>query len=650
MRVEATLRRADVPIRRYWLVGIGGCAALASVAVESVAEPARSSIVVGLALLGIAASGLGMREKISRALPRLVLDANLLIAVAVIGICLLGKWSEAAVVAWLFAVLTLLEALALDRPRDMIRRRLALNPLTAMVIKPDKTIEAHPISAIAVGHRIRVLAGMHIPVDGRVTSGRCLVDQTSVTGEQRPVEMQSDDLVFAGSRVEQGTVEIAVTAGGDESLLARNLRAVEEALASRTPSQQIVDRLMRVYIPIVVGIALATALGPPLLSGESFSAWSYRALVLLVVACPFALSTSVPTAIASALAAAVHRGVLVRDGARLEALRRLKVVAFAKAGILTEGRPRVSDVVSVGSASARGALVMAAALSSRSDHPLSAATSAQWAAGDDIWPLPTLEGVEALAGRGVCGYMDGRKIVLGNPRYVAQSNAFPPGTDTVLARLEAEGKTTLVLARDGIAIAVIAAFDAVRRSGREAVDALRALDVKTVLLSGDNVGTAEVVGRLVGIDHVRAELRPDQKIEVLTSLANDQHTVGMVADDTPEALTRPAAGITFAINAIGSGIADADVTLMGTDLRKVPELIVLSRRLRAILVQNIAIAFGVKLVLLVLLVLTFAGAITLSMAIATDLAASAIVVANGRRLLRVQESRRDRPLEAQPTL
>lgn len=639
------MHRAAVPIERYWLVGVGGCAALSSVAVESVGDPARNSIVIGLALLGIAASGLGMREKKSRALPRLVLDANLLIAVAVIGICLLGKWSEAAVVAWLFAVLKLLEALVLDRPRDMIRRRLALSPPTAMVVKANGASEECPAAEVTIGSRIRVLAGMRIPLDGKVAGGRCFVDESPVTGDSVSVEKRRGDPVFAGSIAAQGVLDIIVTATANESLFALTLRVVEEAMASRIPLQQFVDRLVRIFIPIAVGVALVTALAPPLLLGQSFSLWSYRALVLLVIAYPFALVRSVQVALASALAATVKLAALIKDGVHLEALRHLKLVVFAKAGVLTEGRPRVSDVVGVGSVSSRAALVMAAALSSQSTHPIAAAITAQWASTGDLWPLPKVDDLEVLPGRGMRGFIDGRRIMLGSPRFVAVTNKFPPEVEGALARLLAECKTTIVLARDGVATAVIAMFDPLRHSARQAVEELRTLGIKACLLSGDDVRSTEVAGGLIGIDDVRAALLPAEKVALLPSLGEEQRTVAAVGRGTQDASMLTAAGVGISIAAAEDPANNTQVALLGRDLRKIPQLIALSRQLHAVLIQNIAIAIGAKLVLLALAV---SGAITLWMAIVAELVACAVVVANSQRLSGAQGSRGNRPLGSRP--
>ncbi len=385
------------------------------------------------------------------------------------------------------------------------------------------------------------------------------------------------------------------------------------------------------YIPVIVLIALATAVMPPLLLGEPFAVWSYRALVLLVIACPCALVISTPVTIVSGLAAAARRGILVKGGAHLEAARRLSAVAVDKTGTLTQGRPVVTDLVQVASVAPQTAIVMAAALSTRSDHPVSGAIAEYWSANSDGWPMPAVDTVEAIPGRGIQALLDGRRLMLGNHRFIEEANACSPATEAALERLESEGKTTVILARDGAAVAVIAVADPVRETSREAIASLHGLDVRTVMLSGDNPRTAAVVGALVGIDDVRGGLLPEQKLKAMSELVREYGTVGMVGDGINDAPALAGAGIGFAMGAAGSdtAIETADVALMDDDLRKIPELILLSRRTHAILVQNITVALGIKFVFLVLAVL---GKSTLWMAIFADLGASLIVVANGLRL------------------
>lgn len=616
---------------RYWLLAIGGCAALAAEAVVWMGQPETGPYTIALALLGIALTGKEVLEKGLKALVRLRLNINLLMTIAVAGAVAIGKWPEAAVVIWLFAVAELLEALSLDRARRAIRQLLALAPETASVATADGTWEERPVAAIGIGDHVRVLAGMRIPLDGRVRDGRSAVNQAPITGESVPVEKGPDDPVFAGSINGQGVLEIEVTARADDSTLARIIRAVEGAQGARAPTEQFVDRFARVYIPVIVLIALATAVIPPLVLGEPFAVWSYRALVLLVIACPCALVISTPVTIVSGLAAAARRGILVKGGAHLEAARRLKALALDKTGTLTQGRPVVTDLVPITSIQPATAVAMAAALSTRSDHPVSGAIAEHWSANSDGRPMPAVDAVEALPGRGIQALLDGRRLMLGNHRFIEEANACSPATEAALERLESEGKTTVILAHDGAAVAVIAVADPVRETSREAIASLHGLDVRTVMLSGDNPRTAGVVGTLVGIDDVRGGLLPEQKLEAMSELIRTYGTVGMVGDGINDAPALAGAGIGFAMGAAGSdtAIETADVALMDDDLRKIPELILLSRRTHAILIQNITIALGIKFVFLVLAVL---GKSTLWMAIFADLGASLIVVANGLRL------------------
>jgi Cd2+/Zn2+-exporting ATPase len=616
---------------RYWLLAIGGCAALGAEAVVWMGQPETGPYTIALALLGIALTGKEVLEQGLKALVRRRLNINLLMTIAVAGAVAIGKWPEAAVVIWLFAVAELLEALSLDRARRAIRQLLALAPETASVATADGFWEERPVAAIDIGDRVRVLAGMRIPLDGRVRDGRSAVNQAPITGESVPVEKGSTDPVFAGSINGQGVLEIEVTARADDSTLARIIRAVEGAQGARAPTEQFVDRFARVYIPVIVLIALATAVIPPLLLGEPFAVWSYRALVLLVIACPCALVISTPVTIVSGLAAAARRGILVKGGAHLEAARNLKALALDKTGTLTQGRPVVTDLVQVASVAPQAGIVMAAALSTRSDHPVSGAIAEYWSANSAGGPMPAVESVEAIPGRGIQALLDGRRLMLGNHRFIEEANACSPTTEAALERLESEGKTTVILAHDGAAVAVIAVADPVRETSREAIVSLHGLDVRTVMLSGDNPRTASEVGALVGIDDVRGGLLPEQKLEAMAELVRAYGTVGMVGDGINDAPALARAGIGFAMGAAGSdtAIETADVALMDDDLRKIPELILLSRRTHAILIQNIMIALGIKFVFLVLAVL---GKSTLWMAIFADLGASLIVVANSLKL------------------
>ncbi|MFO1319014.1 MAG: heavy metal translocating P-type ATPase [Burkholderiales bacterium] len=616
---------------RYWLLALGGCAALGAEAVVWMGQPEDGPYTVMLALLGIAFTGKEVLEKGLKALVRLRLNINLLMTIAVAGAVAIGKWPEAAVVIWLFAIAELLEALSLDRARRAIRQLLSLAPETASVAMDGGTWEERPVAAVGIGDRVRVLAGMRVPLDGRVRDGRSAVNQSPITGESVPVEKNPDDPVYAGSINGQGVLEIEVTAEADDSTLARIIRAVEGAEGARAPTEQFVDRFARVYIPAIVVIALATALVLPFALSESFAVWSYRALVLLVIACPCALVISTPVTIVSGLAAAARRGILVKGGAHLEAARNLKALAVDKTGTLTRGQPVVTDIVPVATAEPQAAIVMAAALSTRSDHPVSGAIAEHWLANSDGGSMPAVDAVEAIPGRGIQALLDGRRLMLGNHRFIEEANACSPATEAALERLESEGKTTVILARDGAAVAVIAVADLVRETSREAIETLHGLDVRTVMLSGDNPRTAGVVGAVLGIDDVRGGLLPEQKLDAMSELVRNYGTVGMVGDGINDAPALARAGLGFAMGAAGSdtAIETADVALMDDDLRKIPELILLSRRTHAILIQNITIALGIKLVFLLLAVL---GRSTLWMAIFADLGASLIVVANGLRL------------------
>ncbi|MCT9812059.1 heavy metal translocating P-type ATPase [Acidovorax sp. Be4] len=611
----------------YWKLAIGGALALTS---ELVAlQLGDSSIgVIGLALAAIAVSGVETYRKGWIAVRHLNLNINALMSVAVTGAAILGQWPEAAMVMVLFAIAEMIEARSLDRARRAVEGLMSMAPETATVNTPSGWREV-PAADVAVGATVRARPGERIALDGNVSSGSSAVDQSPITGESVPVDKVVGDAVYAGTINQDGELEYRVTAAASNSTLARIAHAVQEAQGTRAPTQRFVDTFSRYYTPAVFAAAIAIALIPPLGMGADWFTWVYRALVLLVVACPCALVISTPVTVVSGLTAAARRGILIKGGVFLEQGHRLQVLALDKTGTLTQGRPVLTDVIAL-AGDTPALSTLAAALAARSDHPVSRAVAAGL---KDSADHPEVSGFSALRGRGVEGSMNGVLYRLGNHRLVEESGACSEDLEAKLDALEKEGKTAIVLTAGAKALAIFAVADVVRPESREAVAQLKQLGIRPVMLTGDNRHTAEAIARQVGITDVRSELLPEEKLKAIEEFAAGNAVVGMVGDGINDAPALAKANIGFAMGAVGTdaAIETADVALMDDDPRKLAEFVKLSRATKAVLWQNISFAIGIKVVFLSL---ALTGQANLWMAVFADMGGSLLVVFNGLRLLR----------------
>ncbi|MBY4733399.1 heavy metal translocating P-type ATPase [Cupriavidus pauculus] len=583
--------------------------------------------VVAVSLMAIALGGIETLKKGWIALRTMSLNMNLLMTIAVIGAALIGQWPEAAVVIWLFAVAEMIEALSLDRARNAIRKLMDLAPETALVRQDDGRWQEVKAETVPLGAVVRVRPGERIALDGVVVSGASAINQAPITGESMPVEKNPGDTVFAGTINERGTLEFEVHSRKGETTLDRIARSVQEAQGQRAPTQRFVDRFASVYTPVVFALAIAIAVIPPLLLGAPWFEWVYKALVMLVIACPCALVISTPVTVVSGLAAAARRGILVKGGLYLEQGRLLRAVALDKTGTLTHGRPALTDTVPTGALSEAEVLRIAASLDALSEHPV--ATAIVNAYGDK--PHASVQRFEALAGRGVKGDIDGQTYYVGNHRLANELGVASEQVRKLLESLEAQAKTAVVLATDKQALGVLAVADTVRDSSKRAVAALKQLGVEPVMLTGDNRKTAEAVAAQVGITDARGDLLPHDKLAAIAELGA-KAPVGMVGDGVNDAPALAKSNIGFAMGAAGTdtAIETADVALMQDDLRKLPEFIKLSRRVGGVLKANIAFAIGTKAVFMVL---AFTGHASLWLAILADMGASLAVVFNGLRLL-----------------
>ncbi|HIF4739161.1 TPA: heavy metal translocating P-type ATPase [Klebsiella pneumoniae] len=613
----------------WWPLGISLVTASAAEAVYWLHNGNHWSVVV-LALVAVFTGGLSTYKKGWIALKNRNLNMNALMSIAVTGAMLIGHWPEAAMVMVLFALAEVIEAKSLDRARNAIRGLLDLTPEQATVQQADGTWREVGAKQITIGARVRVKPGERIALDGEVLEGRSAVNQAPITGESLPVEKSPGDSVFAGTINESGSFEYRVTALANNSTLARIIHAVEAAQGSRAPTQRFVDQFARWYTPVVFGVAIAVALLPPLFMGAAWLDWIYRALVLLVVACPCALVISTPVSIVSGLAAAARHGILIKGGVYLEEGRKLRWLALDKTGTITHGKPAQTDFVTWGNALASDSRSIAASLAARSDHPVSKAV-AQAAQTDGVALLDVAE-FNALPGRGVQGQINGATYHLGNHRMLEELGQCTPELEQRIAALETAGKTVVMLVGAKGVHGLFAVADTIKDSSKRAIAELHALGINTVMLTGDNPHTAQAIAAQAGIDRAQGNQLPEDKLREVEQLSRNGK-VGMVGDGINDAPALARADIGFAMGAAGTdtAIETADVALMDDDLRKIPTFVRLSRATAQMLMQNIVLALGIKAVFLVL---TFTGHATMWMAVFADMGASLLVVGNGLRLLR----------------
>ena len=557
------------------------------------------------------------------------LNINALMTVAVTGAFLIGQWPEAAMVMALYAIAELIEGRAVDRARNAIKSLLDLTPDTAEVRQPDGSWTVTPAAEVAIDAIVRVKPGARIPLDGTVASGTSAVNQAPVTGESIPVDKAQGDPVFAGTINETGTVEITVTAAASNTTLARIIQSVEQAQGSRAPTQHFVDRFAAIYTPAVFIIAVLVAVLTPVFLDFTWMQALYKALVLLVIACPCALVIATPVTVVSGLASAARRGILIKGGVYLEDAHKLKAIALDKTGTITEGKPKLVDKA-VLSAEQPEAVVLgwAADLAGHSDHPVSKAIAQGLDAGQG-----GVSEFKALAGRGVEAQVQGKTLLLGNHRLIEERGLCSPAIEELLSSHEAKGRTVTLLADEREVLAIFAVADTIKDSSREAIGQLHDLGVASVMLTGDNVSTAQAIAKQAGIDKAQGNLLPEDKLSAIEKMQAEHGPTAMTGDginDAP-ALARADMGIAMGAAGTDTAMEAADIVIMNDDLRRIPEVIRLSRRTRNILLQNIAFALGIKAVFLVLAVF---GNASMWMAVFADMGASLLVVINGLRLLR----------------
>ena len=654
--------------RRDALTAVSGLLILLAFALETAGIPvAFSHAIYGAAI--VAGGFYVARRGLAGVWFNRELDMNFLMMIAAIGAAAIGAWEEGALVTFLFSLGETLEVYTMDRARGAIRSLMQLAPAEATVLRPCVDCAGHlgqplpdggayeggscpwceaheerlPVAQLSIGDTILVRPGERLPMDGTVTKGTSAVDQAPITGESIPVEKRPGEETFAGTINGPGALEVRVTHLAQDSTISRIIHMVEEAQGQKAPSQRWVDVFARYYTPSTVALALLVAAVPPLFFGQPFldppgggHGWFYRALALLIIACPCALVISTPVSIVSAISNAARNGVLIKGGAHLEAAGQLAVMAFDKTGTLTRGAPAVTDVIPWGDRTRAEALALAAAVESRSEHPLARAVVE--AAQQQGIAHVSAQDFQALAGRGASAVVNGQRAYVGNLTLLEDIGVeVPRALRAQVRHLEEQGKTTMVLATQDADCqfwSIIALADTVRPDAREAVAALKRAGIRhTVMLTGDNQRTAAAIAAQAGIDEVRANLLPEDKVGAIEALLGEHGRVAMVGDGVNDAPALAQADVGIAMGGAGTdqALETADIVLMSDDLTKLPFAMDLSRRALGIVRQNMAFSLLIKGAFLLL---ALPGLATLWMAVFADMGASLLVTLNGMRLLR----------------
>lgn len=581
---------------------------------------------------GVIAGGWFVFPKAVAAVRGFRADMNLLMTIAVLGAIGIGEWFEAATVTFLFSLSFVLEAWSIGRARNAITALLTLTPSRARYICPhDGDIMEKPVEDVPLGATVLVRPGERIALDGQITKGSAFINQASLTGESLPVEKHEGDEVFAGTINEDGAIEFRATKPASDTTIARIIRTVEEAQSRRAPSEQWVEKFARYYTPAMIGLAVAVAVIPPLISGGGWSRWFYESLVMLVIACPCALVISTPVSIVAALAAAARAGVIIKGGAFLEEAGRLKVIALDKTGTITHGHPEVQRIVPLSGHTEQELVDRAAALELHSGHPLARAiVRKSEQLGHAVTPS---ENFREFKGRGAQGVIDGRTFWVGSHRMLHDKQMESEDLHENIDALEDAGHSVVVVGNDDHVCGFISVADRVRDSAISIVrDLKRAGAEKVIILTGDNQGTARAISETIGADDFRAELLPEDKLAIIEEAKRNYDSVAMVGDGINDAPALAAAHLGIAMGAAGTDAAmeTADIALMSDDLSRLPWLIHHGRRTLRVIRQNIVFALAIKALFMGL---ALANITTLWMAIAADMGASLLVILNALRLL-----------------
>jgi Cd2+/Zn2+-exporting ATPase len=571
-----------------------------------------------------------------RNLFKLEFDMKTLMTVAIIGAAIIGEWGEGAVVVFLFALSEALEGYSMDKARESIRSLLDIAPKKAIVRRGTQELELD-VEDIRINDVQLIKPGQKIAMDGEVVRGQSSINQSTITGESIPVLKVVGDEVFAGTLNEEGALEVRVTKRVEDTTIAKIIHLVEEAQAERAPTQAFIDKFAKYYTPAIMVIALLIVLIPPLFFGGGWSEWIYRGLAVLVVGCPCALVISTPVAIVTAIGNAAKMGVLIKGGIHLEEAGRLNVIAFDKTGTLTQGTPEVTDIFTFIDMEEKEILGISMAIEKYSQHPLASAIIRK-AEQQGISQSDYLaEDFQSITGKGATASIQNETYYIGSPSLFEKQMEVSPAISEQVRDLQTQGKTVMLVGTGEHIIGLIGVADQVRESSKRVLDQLQTIGIrKTIMLTGDNEATGQAIGKVVGINEVKAELLPQDKLDAIKSLRREYGKVAMIGDGVNDAPALAAATVGIAMGGAGTDTAleTADIALMADDLEKLPYTIKLSRKALAIIKQNILLALGLKILALLLII---PGLLTLWMAILADMGATLIVIINSLRLLKVRK-------------
>lgn len=593
----------------------------------------KNPITVGTFGLAILIGGYDLFKVGLKNLSKLEFDMKTLMTIAIIGAAIIGEWAEGAVVVFLFALSEALEGYSIDKSRQSIRALMDIAPNRATIRRNNQTMEID-VEDVQINDIMIIRPGEKIAMDGEVVKGESSISQAAITGESIPVHKNMGDEVFAGTINEEGSLEVRVTKLVEDTTIAKIIHLVEEAQAERAPSQQFVDKFAKYYTPAIMLVALLVAIVPPLFLGGEWSTWVYSGLAVLVVGCPCALVISTPVAIVTAIGNAARKGVLIKGGIHLEETGKLKVIAFDKTGTLTEGKPEVTDVVPLSKQNMNEILGISKAIEAFSQHPLASAIIRK--AEKENVDSYIAESFQSITGKGAKATVNGTDYFIGNPRLFEEMFSIPNDIKQKVQELQIQGKTVMLLGTGQEIIGLIAVADQVRKSSLSIIEKLKNIGIKkTVMLTGDNQAAGTAIGKQLGLSETKAELLPQDKLEVIKSLQNKYGNVAMVGDGVNDAPALASATVGIAMGGAGTDTAleTADIALMADDLEKLPYTIALSRKALHVIKQNVSFSLGLKLIALLLVI---PGWLTLWIAIFADVGATLLVVLNSMRLMKTK--------------
>ncbi len=591
------------------------------------------NVAIASYVLAIAIGGLSIFKVGFANLLKLDFDMKTLMTVAIIGAALIGEWKEAAIVVFLFAISEALEAYSMTKARNAITQLLEIAPTTATVTYEqdgqivDREIETENIQ---IGDVLRIKPGKKIAMDGEVIEGSSTVNEASITGESIPVSKVQGNVVYAGTINEQGSLLVRVTKRVEDSTLAKIIQLVEEAQSQKAPSQKFVDRFAKYYTPIIMIVALLVAIVPSIITGN-WQEWIYQGLAVLVVGCPCALVISTPVAIVTAIGNAARQGVLIKGGAYLEELSRVRIIAFDKTGTLTKGQPEVKHIESTSSVSEDQLIAIVASIEKHSQHPL--ARSILNEAFKKNINVKVAQHFQSVTGKGAYGLVNGEKVFVGSSSWIAEFVPIDNKLQQKINSWASEGYSIIVAANEREIIGIISVADSIREDAAQTIEQLHRIGMEeTVMLTGDTALTAHAIAKQLGGLQVYASLLPQEKLQKIEQLKS-RAVVAMVGDGINDAPALAKANIGIAMGGAGTDIAleTADIALMSDDLTKIAETIKLSKKTLRIIKENISFALGLKLIALLLVI---PGWLTLWIAIFADIGATLLVVLNSLRLMK----------------